>query len=408
MKPMPLSRRAVMKASLVGTIGISVASACTSPPEGITDAVDGIMNEQIAKFSIPGAAVGILRQGRIAWSKGYGWANVKEKSPMTPTTIMNIASISKTVTATAVMQLWERGLIDLDANINGYLPFDVANPRYPAAAITTRRLLNHLSSIRDGKLFWDNNYHCGNPPTPLGNFLASYLEPEGVYYDAEDNFYDWPPGALKPDEHVYCNAGYALLGYIVERRTGTPFTDYCAKNILEPLGMSSTGWYLHDVDAARHAIPYSKVTHETLDMAQRSFSSILPAPEFSIAELVLDSYMPNCLYSFESYPDGMLRTSVDDLALFLSSYATRDGFQVLKESTIELMLSDRSDGRSLCWGKTILENGDVVWGHSGGDPGVSTYMGFRKRDGVGVIFFFNCDDTGDEEDLLRALFRTQQ
>ncbi|WP_207547079.1 serine hydrolase domain-containing protein [Mycobacteroides chelonae] len=390
----------------MSTLGLSVACASASSA-GVTDTVDGVMQEHMAEFSIPGAAVGIVQSGRLVWSRGYGWANVKARTPMTSATIMNIASVSKTVTATAVMQLWERELIDLDANVNTYLPFDVFNPHYPAIPITARRLLNHLSSIRDGDIFWENNYYCRDAPVPLGEFLASLLVPGGAYYDADENFYGWPPGALKPEEDAYSNTGYSLLGYLVECRAGMSFAEYCAKFIFEPLQMSSTGWHLRDVDNTIHATLYNKVTEKTLESAQQSFASVLSAPGLSIDELALGSYMPLCFYSFASYPDGMLRTSVRDLSRFLSSYSARSGFQMLKESTIDLMLSSQSDGRALCWMKTVLKNGDEVWGHTGGDPGVSTYMGFRKKDGVGIMYFFNCEESGDDK-LIEALFRTQQ
>lgn len=221
-------------------------------------------------FRFPGG-----RPGRqLVWAEGHGWADVKRKIPMTPKTIMSIASVSKTFTATAVMQLWERGLVDLDADVSRYLHYEV-NPKHPSVAITARRLLNHRSSIRDGQSFWDENFTCGDPAVALDDWLEGYLKPGGAYYDANDNFHDWAPGMLKQDQpDGYSNVAYALLGHLVERVTGTPYADYCAEHIFVPLGMKSTGWYLHDVDLDRHAVPYGKVSKEMLEKARQSFSSI--------------------------------------------------------------------------------------------------------------------------------------
>ncbi|TIO12704.1 MAG: beta-lactamase family protein [Mesorhizobium sp.] len=373
-----------------------------------SSSIDTLIEVKLKEFSIPGAAVGIVQDGRLVWAKGYGWADVKRKIPMTPKTIMNIASISKTFTATTVMQLWERGLVDLDADISRYLHYEVVNPKHPSVAITARRLLNHRSSIRDGQFYWDENFTCGDPAVALDDWLERYLKPGGAYYKANDNFHDWAPGMLEqyqPDG--YSNVAYALLGHLVERVTGMLYADYCAEHIFAPLGMKNTGWYLRDVDTDRHAVPYGKVTKEMLDKARQSFSSILPAPGLTIDELTPGTLMPHCLYSFATYPDGLVRTSVEELALFLVRYLKSGGKQLLKESTIDHMLSEIHDGRPLCWHKLILENGDVVWGHGGSDPGVRTYMGFREGDGTGTIIFFNGDemDAGDREVIINGLFQ---
>ncbi|MER9959055.1 beta-lactamase family protein [Mesorhizobium australicum] len=366
--------------------------------------IDRVIEGKLKEFSIPGSAVGIVQDGRLLWAKGYGWADVKRKVPMTPKTIMNIGSVSKTITATAVMQLWERGLIDLDADVSRYLPYRVVNPKHPSMAITARRLLNHRSSIRDGKSYWET-YACGDPAAALGDWLEAYLTPGGADYDANDNFHGWAPGILEPDQTGgYCNVAYGLLGHLVECVTGTRFTDYCADHIFTPLGMNSTGWYVRDINVDRHAVLYGRVTNETLEK-QAIISSLLPAPGLTIDELTPGGRMPHCLYSYPTYMEGLARTSIEELSLFLAAYGSRSGNQLLKESTINLMLSEVHDGRPLCWHKFILENGDVIWGHTGSDPGVRTFMGFREKDGTGAIFYFNGDDIGDSREvLIESLF----
>ncbi|RWD44972.1 MAG: serine hydrolase, partial [Mesorhizobium sp.] len=91
---------------------------------------------------------------------------------------------------------------------------------------------------------------------------------------------------------------------------------------------------------------------------------------------------------------------VEELSLFLGTYANRGGNPLLKVSTFNLMLSEVHDGRPLCWYNYILENGDVVWGQGGSDPGVRTHMSFREKDGTGAILYLNGDDVGDSRELI--------
>jgi CubicO group peptidase (beta-lactamase class C family) len=106
---------------------------------------------QIAKYLIdshvPGIAYCVVKGEQMIWSGGAGWANMEEKIPMSIDGIMNIASISKTFTAIAVMQLWEKGLLDLESDVNTYLPFSVRNPHHPDVPITIFQLLTHTSWI---------------------------------------------------------------------------------------------------------------------------------------------------------------------------------------------------------------------------------------------------------------------
>src|SRR5207237_9877351 len=99
----------------------------------------------------PGIAGAVVVGDRLAWSNGYGLADVSRRIPMTDTTLMNVGSVSKTVTATAIMQLWEAGRLDLDTDVNEYLPFVLANPRFPDSPISIRQLLTTRSSIQSGR-----------------------------------------------------------------------------------------------------------------------------------------------------------------------------------------------------------------------------------------------------------------
>src|SRR5262249_54334840 len=184
--------------------------------------LDQFIEATMEEAHLPGVAACLVKNGGIAWAKGYGWANIVQQLPMTPETVLNVGSITKTITATAAMQLWEQGKFTLADPINDYLPFVVRNPFHPHTAITIRQLLTHTSSIRDGSAY-STSYACGDPTMPLGSWLEQYLRANGALYQAQESFYDWEPGA----RFSYSNVGFGVLGYLIETISGTPFTQYC-------------------------------------------------------------------------------------------------------------------------------------------------------------------------------------
>ena len=371
--------------------------------------LDEFILEKMKTCNAPGLAACIVKKDRLVWSRGFGWADIENKVLMTDKTIQNIGSISKTITATAVMQLWEKGKFKLDDDVNGYLPFRVRNPHFPDDPITFRELLTHKSSIKDGPAYEDS-YACGDPTISLKDWIKGYLVPGGKYYSEEGNFHTWKPGTVEIPKgpRAYSNVGFGLLGYLVEVISGKDFAQYCKKNIFMPLGMKNTGWYLADVNIAKHAIPYTFIS-EPFKLAEgRTFESFLPRYGKHTPSPKPGEHFAHCLYSFPNYPDGLIRTSVRELSQFLRAYIN-DGIyknkRILKKDTVRTMLSSEHFGRGLCWYELKLKSGDPAWGHGGGDPGISTLMLFRPKDGAGVIIFLNCDNPGKAYgEILERLF----
>jgi CubicO group peptidase (beta-lactamase class C family)/uncharacterized membrane protein YuzA (DUF378 family) len=181
---------------------------------------DQFFNSEMPKSHIPGAVVSIVKDGKLFFAKGYGYADVEKKIPVdADRTLFRVASLSKLFTATAAMQLYERGLLDLNADVNQYLTtFKLENPFSEPARVaqlmthtdgTTQRLIG-IAAPTAAKM------------RPLGEYLADQMPP-----------IVWQPGKL----YSYSNHSIALLGYLVERLSGLPFTDYVDKNILQPLKM---------------------------------------------------------------------------------------------------------------------------------------------------------------------------
>jgi CubicO group peptidase (beta-lactamase class C family) len=400
-----LTRRRFLELSSLAAAGLSLDSRRLVAGENWDETIGKIMGAAIS----PGLAACRIEGSQVVWSAGFGWADIENKIPMTPDVILNIASVSKTITATGVMQLWEAGRLDLDVGVEAYLPFSVRNPRYPDTAITCRQLLAHRSSIKDGP-HYDNSYICGESSVSLTDWISGYLLPGGRFYSGADNFHPWEPGTKTPptEPRPYSNVGYGLLALVVENIVGDSFKNVTEETVFRPLGMDSTAWRIDRIDTARHAVPYTRVCDEN------GFPPDFPdpnssLPRYSDPEPVPEGGLfPHCLYGFPNYPDGLLRTSVADLSRFLIAMMNGGiliGGRILGESTIASMLSDQHYGRALCWNATTLGGtSQRIWYHSGRDLGVMTFAGFRPEDQVGIFVMTNCDDFGPEfNQVVRAL-----
>jgi CubicO group peptidase (beta-lactamase class C family) len=339
------------------------------------------MDRQIARWmekqNVPGLAACIVKRDEVVWSSGYGMANLTKLIPFTDQSLFHIASITKVITATAIMQLKDRGLLKLDEDINKFLKFSVRNPRHPDKPITFRHLLTHTASINDSDWI-DSIYAVGDPTTSLEDVMIEYFTPEGSLWTRE-NYGAKAPGVSKR----YTNAGFALLGYLVEVISKQPLEEYLQHNIFRPLGMNETSFYISKLDRQKHACPYTYVREATQKLVPGvGDGNLLPE---GLSPTV--GYNEHALYSYPTLADGMIRTSVRQLANFMIAMMNGGRFaetQLLNEETVDEMLAQREQG--LGWIKT----GDY-WGHDGGDPGCSTEMMFNPDNKVGFIVFANAD-----------------
>ncbi len=206
--------------------------------------------------------------------------------------------------------------------------------------------------------------------------LRSTSLPGGRFHNAGETYHGWAPG----ERHSYNNVAFGLLGYIVEVLSGEPFADYCKNHIFSPLRMNETSWYLADIDTSKHAIPYAWVEDaesRAPTWGGESLGVIGAPPE-------RDGYAANCLYNHPNYPDGFLRTSVRQLALYMTAYL-RGGDPILKPESVDTILRvHHGDVWGLCWFMRNID-GRPFWGHDGGDPGVNTIMELNRDEGVGAI-----------------------
>jgi len=404
------SRRSLLQSSLLCSVGLAACTASrigspSSPASLLSGNQSAMLDRGFAalldRHRVPGLAAAIILNGRLAWAKGYGFADLENRRSMTADTIQNVGSVTKTLTTTLVLQDIEAGRLDLDRDINHYLPFVVRNPNHPQVSITLRQLLTHRSSIRDGAAYSDS-YRCGDQTTSLEDWLRAYFDVSGK----SDHFHVWAPGTLHPPSspRAYSNIAFGLVGLLAERVGGKPYALLCRERIFGPLGMASTGFRLDTIDRTREAVPYKTLADNfkvgDLSEPERAFARY---PEGSFAPKA-GGHFPFCSYSFATPPDGLMRTSVNDLAQFVLAWigngtrvtARGDAARILSTKTVAMALAPVHYELPLGWnqvrqyyGTEDPIPGSLLIGHNGSDPGIGAVVVFRPEDRSGFVMIFN-------------------
>ncbi|MFX1498860.1 MAG: serine hydrolase domain-containing protein [Promethearchaeota archaeon] len=344
------------------------------------DSFDSRIQNLMAKYNIPSLVGGIVINDSLIWIGGYG------EQPSIDTVYM-IGSITKTFTATAILQLHERNLLNLSDDINKYLPFDVRNPNYPNRAITPNMLLTHTAGLPTN-LIWSLEFYLDNQTIDwinehmdlgediikfddrpsLGEFLNESLNPNGEYYAP----YNWQsrPGSV----FNYSNAGFQLLGYLIEEVSNQSYLDYIKENIFEPLNMTNSGED-YTTFGDKNAIPYEWYTNTNFEYP---------------------------IYNLNVTGAGNLRSTIGDMANYLISFMNHGLYnenQILSSQSVDTMLNIHIpltgtstegfnvDGYGFGW----YIYSDNIRGHGGATPGFSANMYFKETDegSFGVILFFN-------------------
>ena len=343
------------------------------PTEDVASKLEAKTASFVKEHRLPGAAVGIVHGDALAWFAGVGFADIAEHRAPDVTTLYRVASITKTFTGTAIMQLRDEGLLHLDDPAVEHLP-ELASGVSPFGAletVTIRRMLSHESGLQGdppGTDWWVPDYE-GSAERNLAR--------------AGEITTTIPPNT----QQKYSNLAYQLLGEIVARRSGMPYPEYVRTRILEPLGMNGSGFESLPEDLAeRCAIGY----------AARFLSDVLePA-----------SIPPSV------WAEGGLWSSVEDLARWLSFQlkedgGSREGAQILAGDNLKEMHKARYLGDD-AWTEAFgiswyaVRKGEVIWvQHSGGLHGFTSNICFDPKEQVGAIVLLN--GIGDASELSVGL-----
>src|SRR5215207_8336044 len=215
-----------MRATFVAiAIVVSATTASAQLPDATTKQIDAVF-ARFDRADSPGCAVGVYQNGAIAYSKGYGSANLEYAAPITPKTPFISGSVAKQFTAAAIALLVEQGRIPLDDDVRKYIP---ELPDY-GPRITIDHLVHHTSGLRD---FWALVQVAGM------RYDDGYTAGDVIRLASKQKQLNFPPGA----EYDYSNTGYVALGVIVQRVTGKSLREFAAQQIFGPLGMTSTHYH---------------------------------------------------------------------------------------------------------------------------------------------------------------------
>jgi CubicO group peptidase (beta-lactamase class C family) len=302
------------------------------------------------KEHIPGLNIALGLDGEVIWEEGFGSADLAQKRPMTPATVMRSGSMGKTYTATAVMQLVERGIIGLHQPINTILDFRISNP-LGERDITPYDLLTHRSGLAV-----NSANSTLSTPAPLREHLPRVYA--GTHHENFDGRTTPLWGAKVGERFQYSNLGMATLGYLVEcaNPERLSFSEYQQRFIIDPLGMTSTQY--PPVQDAAHVRPdiFAQVSQ-----GYAMFGPVrIPTPDIFFAD----------------FPAGGIVTTPGDHIRVLLAYlngGSYNGYKLLAPETVRMMLTPQTDSGpeglmgtvGLTWGLFNLGQPDHYFGHGG-------------------------------------------
>lgn len=375
-------------------IGILLIISQLSNAQNAKDSLGIELTQIINDSDIPGLGVSLVGERGILYSKGFGLRDIANNTPYDSLTVQSVASVSKTMIAVSLMKLVEDGKVNLDEDINTYLPFKVINPNYPNAKITLLHLVTHTSSIIETDEVDDGSYyiiekdaskrifpkgdyryykkHLKNKNTDIEDYLESYLSRTGKKY-GKSIFGKYSPG----EQYAYTNIGATLVAYIIEIVSGETFEEFTKESIFNPLGMENTSW---------------KLSNST-NQASQYFHNGCKAPEYSLI----------------TFPSGDLLTNSYDIGRFMSEIL--NGYsgtgKLLSPQSYQFMLSNHIalEGSKVSKG-VFWDIGSQGIGHGGAEIGTTCQLIFSP--GLNKAFFIMInmsvyDQAHLEKDYIKIL-----
>lgn len=345
-----------------------------------TPAINAAIKGEMTTGNIPGVSVGVIKKNKIEFLKGYGYQF--NSYPVNDTPYVGVQTnfytgdLSNMVVMMAVLQLHDQNLVDIDVDIDQYLPFAVDNPTYPSDPITLRMLLSGTSCILDNPAQLNALTTLGDSPIALKDFLKEYLTPTGIYFSAA-NF----SGADKPGRYYEpSKAAISLAAYIVERVAGTNINEYAKAQINTDLGFFNCGFFLNELIAENIATMH--------DNSAGAMAEIQP-------------------YGYPYYPGGQYWNSITSMSRLLLTYADTGKYQtqqmIAPTTWMDLMTPafpianpDQATG----WKYSVTPGGRSVIGISTTGFGFCNRMWWDPVKKIGVVVLANADNCGTQVDNI--------
>lgn len=351
---MLLNRRSTLANVFAVLAFCSVASVHAQSTAG--NELDSLIARRMKETGTPGMAVGVAVSGKIVHSKGYGSANIELPSPVSPSTVFNIASVTKTFTALAAMKLAEQGRLSLDDPISKYLE------GLPVAwkPITIRQLLSNTSGIRS---FTSLDRH--EKPCNASQDVRTYKRGDAIK-EVECFPLEFAPG----EKWKYADTGFYLAGMIIEKVSGRDYETFLREEILSPLGMQSTALVDYSIIVPNRAAGYSFRNGRIVNAAR---------------------------FDIDEFANGGLSSTLEDMLRLDQAFLTE---RVLKKGSVAALLANArlKSGESVNYGLGIgltSYNGQKRFGHTGGGGlGFAAAFTHFPDHAVTVVVLANADQEG--------------
>jgi CubicO group peptidase (beta-lactamase class C family) len=337
-----------------------ISSLAKAQPEKAEAGIKAIMQE----IPVMGLSVAVVKGNKIIYTQSFGTKNQENKTPLTDDCIFRIASISKSFSATSIMQLAERKKLSIDQDVSELIGFKVRNPKFPETVITLRLMMSHLSSINDSQ----------------GYFSLDAINPEKNPNWAK-SYSNYEPGK----GYAYCNLNFNMIGTIIEKVSAERFDQYVIKHVLDPLKLYG-GYDVDGLDKSRFASIYE----------YRADSTKFVLSEGAYASRAAEISKYTMGYSTPIFsPTGGMKISAPDLARYMlmhSNYGKYKGKRIISKKSAQQMQIAMSEEEG--YGFAIettskLIPGKTLKGHTGVAYGLFSSMYFHPEEKFGIVVISN-------------------
>jgi len=354
-----MTKHAMYKLLFTAFLVITVCRESYSQPAKAETEIKEMMKE----LDVVGLSVAVVKKGKIIYNNSFGLKDIATNTPLANDDIFRIASISKSFSATAIMQLMEAGKLSLDDDFSKLVGFTVRNPKFPQSVITLRMIMSHTAGINDTQ----------------GYFTLDVINPaKGPNYTKCYN--DYEPGS----KFQYCNLDYNMTGTVIERVSGERFDNYIRNHILTPLKLYG-GYCVDSLDAGLFANIYD----------YDSTKKLVPSPgAYDPRRQEIQNYVMG--YSTPIFsPTGGMKISAVDLAHYMIMHMKRGKYRgvrvISKKSsrTMQTTVAKKEKYALAIMHTDKLIPGKMLTGHTGSAYGLYSVMFFHPKQKFGIVVITN-------------------
>jgi len=364
--------------SLKNIVAVLSLTVICLPCFGQAEKAEAHIAEIMKKLDVIGLSVAVVKEGDIVYTHSFGLKDVESNTPLTDKNIFRIASISKSFSATSIMQLVEAGKLSLNDDFSDLVGFKVRNPKYPDVKITLKMVLSHTSSVNDsqGYLNLDIINPARNP-------------------DWSKCYNDYQPGK----GYQYCNLNFNMVGAVIEKTSGERFDQYVKHHILDPMQLYS-GYCVDSLDANLFATLYE------YDSVSKGFK---PSPmAYAPRREEIKNYVMG--YSTPIFsPTGGMKISATHLARYMTMHmnmGTYKDTRIISRKSAKRMQTKISEEEGYGMAIMNLNNlipGKLMTGHTGSAYGLYSAMFFQPKEKFGIVVITNGGNPGYTDGLNNIL-----